>query len=231
MLSVRIVVCCFLILFISFASHKLNASLWKIIVAKVVQYFCECWAFSYYSLLQDDNEDINDEIIELRQQLKNTLIVNKPDTSTPINATKDEKEPAAIAQTPNTRKSRSESNHSTTSLDPRGFMKKIMNRVSPNPSPVSSDAELDTTADTTVPSTPKKKHISKKVRKRKPSPQSQKHDNDISKDRSNTVPAGDSPSMYSIFVTYSKLQLQLQTVSGCDYCFDLLSRARFILRN
>ncbi|XP_066925474.1 rho GTPase-activating protein 5-like [Clytia hemisphaerica] len=151
-------------------------------------------------------DDENDDISDLRQKLEDALITSPTSaTAPPTTSSKNKKNQQQGVKSPGKdgqRKSRSESNQSTSSLDPRNmsFMKKIMNKVSPNPSPVNSDVELDTTIDT--PTTPKKRS-GLSIRKRRQSPSHHNNqqnssqpvitvDDSLTKERSNTLPT-DSP--------------------------------------
>ena len=117
---------------------------------------------------QDDEQE---DIKELRKTLEETFVL--VDQSTPQAkivkpvVTKPEGESPKKSDA---RKSRSESNFSTNSLDPKAtsLFGKIMRKVTPNPSPGNSDAEHELQESSFLSTSGKKKRRS--IRKRKPSP-------------------------------------------------------------
>lgn len=142
--------------------------------------------------LAKKDDDENDEIKELREKLSETLIVDTPRSKSVSprkfgDQNKDKK----------SRKGRSESNNSTSSLEVRNqsFIKKLMNKVSPNPSPINSDVDLDQSE--VVVESPRKKRRSKRLKQNPTStstPTVVVNEADASgKDRSNTLPVIDSP--------------------------------------
>lgn len=128
---------------------------------------------------REEDDDVSGLRLKLEDVLPSTRTLTKKDSIT-----------SSCKESTPLRKSRSESNHSTSSLDPRNLVFRLKSKISPNPSPVNSDAEQDAVLET--PTTPKKKSgLTKSMRKRKESPGQpviKVEDADIVKERSNTLP-------------------------------------------